>query len=97
MLVTIITMYRGRDAEIMTNVVEGRLTKKDRQAWRKAHLCDEFYPANEDEEDINNMFFRELETGTDHKPAALWNVDGEQHPLRSIDDAKPKPKKRSKS
>ena len=56
---TLITMYRGWDAEIFTQVVEGRLTPEQRSKWRKAFNCDEHYDGKPDDE--NNMWFREFE------------------------------------
>lgn len=56
--VTVITMYRGHDAEMFTQVVEGELTAAQRDAWRKAHSCDDHFEGDED--DYNNMFFRIL-------------------------------------
>jgi hypothetical protein len=54
--ITVISMYRGYDAENFVQIVEGKLTKKQKAAWRKGHLCDEFYKGDGD--DTNNMFFR---------------------------------------
>ena len=57
-MITVMTMFRGEDAEIFVQVVEGRLTPEQRAAWRAAHQCD----VEEDGDgDSNNMFFREFE------------------------------------
>ena len=56
---TVITVYQGKTAEMLVQVVEGRLTEEQRQAWRELHDCDQ--PDVEEAEDMNNMFFREFE------------------------------------
>ena len=73
MLITVITMYRGHDAEMFTQAVVGRIDENERSKWRKAHGCDEHFP---NDEDMNNMFFRELEILPNGKtPTNLLNVD----------------------
>jgi len=77
-VVTVITMFRGYDAEIFTQVVAGELTEKQRDAWRKAHFCDQHCNVSEEEDGYNSMFFRAIrvqtpEAGTTH----LINVNGE--------------------
>jgi hypothetical protein len=74
-IVTVITMYRGVDAEFFVQVVNGSLSAAQRDEWRKAHLCDDHYP--EDEDDQNSMFFRELLVKDKGKLHDLDNVDGE--------------------
>jgi len=71
--VTVITMYRGCDAELFTQVVSGSLNQEERTKWRKMHKCDEYC---HDVDDVNNMFFREIEINSDHEPTDLLNVDG---------------------
>lgn len=73
MVVTIITMYRGHDAETFVQVVEGELTDKQKTKWRKAHNCDEFC---DDEFDENNMFFQTAHVRKDQKPTDLLYADG---------------------
>lgn len=75
MKVTVITMYRGYDAEMFTQVVEGTLTEEQRGEWRKVHGCDEHFRGDEDE--TNNMFFRELEVAPNEGTTELVNVDEE--------------------
>lgn len=62
-LVTVITMFRGSDAEIFVQVVYGELTDDQKDEWRKAHSCDDYYKPEdpEDWDDVRNMFFRVLE------------------------------------
>lgn len=78
MVVTVVTMYRGQDAETFVQVVEGELDEDQRDAWRKAHFCDQHCHVSEDHDNYNNMFFRVMrvrapEAGT----ATMVNVDGE--------------------
>jgi len=73
--VTVITMYRG-DTEMFTQVVEGLLVESQRAAWRKAHLCDEYFPRDSDEDDCNNMFFCVLKVRPNGGIDDLLNVDG---------------------
>lgn len=75
-MLTLITMYRGFDAEIFTQVVEGRLTPEQRSNWRKAFQCDEHYNGPEDDE--NAMWFREFETILpNHAIADMLNASGD--------------------
>lgn len=78
MKVTVITMYRGYDAQMFCYVVEGELTPEQKIEWRKRHECDEF--CDSDDEDQNNMFFRVTKIGGSGEPTRLLNVDGEQYP-----------------
>lgn len=74
-IATVITMYRGHDAEMFTQVVAGKLTEQQRRAWRDAHGCD--LDGDEDEDDTNNLFFREITALVPNdKLADLLNVDG---------------------
>lgn len=80
-MITVIMLYRRRDAEIMVQVVEGRLTADQRQAWRTAHNAD---TANDDpdndSEDLNDMFFRELDQPVPNgQTADLFNADGDSY------------------
>jgi hypothetical protein len=74
--VTVITMCRGYDAEMFCQVVDGPLTDEQKDKWREAHSCDAFYPEDADPDDMNNMFFREVEILPVEKTADLLNVDG---------------------
>ncbi len=76
MLVTIITMYRGHDAETFVHAVRGTLTDEQRDEWRKAHECDGHYDGDED--DMNNMFFRTMHLGENNEISGLKNADGEK-------------------
>ena len=77
MKVTIITMYRARDAEMFTQVVEGELTDEQKDKWRNTHECDEHDPDPVDGDCPNNMFFRVLEVLPNSKVANhMLNVDG---------------------
>lgn len=78
MLVTTITMYRGRDAESFIYTVCGTLTPEQRDEWRKHHHCDNHYDGDPD--DFNNMFFRTVSLGENQSPGDMVNVDGENHP-----------------
>jgi hypothetical protein len=82
--VTVITMYRGHDAEVLVQVVEGRLTDEQKRAWRDAHGCD--LPGEEDsDDDVNNMFFREFDAPVPNDQAAdLFNADGETYANTSL-------------
>ena len=72
MKVTVITMYRARDAEMFTQVVEGELTDEQKEEWRKAHKCDEHDPDPEDDGDTpNNMFF---ERGNSQLAECRWRL-----------------------
>ena len=79
--ITVITMYRGYDAEMFVRVIQGNLTEDEVDEWRKSHKCDEYHCDNDDTcDDHNNMFFRKLRvrspaTGT----CDLVNVDGDMH------------------
>lgn len=76
MIVTVITMYRGRDAESFVWVVRGPLTSEQHDTWRKRFKCDSYYKGNPC--DVNNMFFRQMDMGHSQKPPqAMKNVDGE--------------------
>ena len=87
MKVTVITMYRARDAEMFTQVVEGELTDEQKEEWRKAHKCDEHDPDPEDDGDTpNNMFFRVLEVLPNEGTASLLNVDGDWPTCVRADD-----------
>jgi hypothetical protein len=81
MKITVITMYRGYDAELFVHVVEGPLTEELKESWRKSHKCDQFHcdsdPIIDDCDDHNNLFFRELEVCKSSAPCSLKNVDGE--------------------
>ena len=74
-MLTVITMYRGWDAEMFCQVVEGELTDDQKSEWRKKHNCDEHYEGNED--DLNNMFFC-VHAGANPADTVLnvVNVDG---------------------
>lgn len=75
-MVTVITMYRGDDAEMFTQVVDGSLTSEERQKWRDAHNCDQ--PGDDEMEDRSNMFFREFDKPLSAgKTSDLHDVDGE--------------------
>ena len=78
MLVTTITMYRGRDAESFIYTVRGTLTPEQRDEWRKYHHCDNHYEGDPD--DFNNMFFRTVSLNDSQSPGTMVNVDGEKHP-----------------
>ncbi len=76
-IATVITMYRGHDAEMFTQVVGGKLTEEQRRAWRDAHGCDQEDADEDDYDNINNMFFREITALVPNdKLADLLNVDG---------------------
>ncbi len=72
--ITIITMYRGRDAETFVHAVIGRMTAKEKRAWRKEHECDSFYKGDED--DRNSMFFCETTVTQAGRPCVMHNADG---------------------
>ena len=81
-MITVISMYRGHDAEQFVQIVEGELNEEQRAAWRKAHFCDEFYKGEDfswgDGEDMNNMFFRTFTKPVPNNQIdGLLNVDGE--------------------
>lgn len=72
---TVITMWRGRDAAIFIQLVAGRLTEEQRQKWRETHDCD-----IQDEDDHNDMFFREFETPVPNgETDSLLNADGDTY------------------
>ena len=76
--VTVITMYRGHDAEMFTQVVEGEMTAEQMDEWRKAHFCDQHGDVDEDD-DYNNMFFRIIPLHSQATEVTdLLNVDGEE-------------------
>lgn len=79
MLITIITMYRGHDAEMFVHAVKGTLTAEQRDAWRKAHYCDDHFEGRfeGDEDDMNNMFFRTLTLDEVGEPCTILTADGE--------------------
>ena len=78
-MITVITMYRGSDAEMFVQAVEGELTLSSRDAWRQAFRCDEYHCSEEYGcDDCNNMFFRTLDPETCHNPrSGLLLADGE--------------------
>ena len=79
-MITVISMYRGYDAETFVQVVNGTLTDDEKDAWRKSHKCDVHHCDDEDIcDDHNNMFFRTL-VPSGPEPTDLLNVDGERHP-----------------
>jgi len=78
MKVTIITMYRGHDAEIFVQAVEGELTAAQKDQWQKAHSCDSHFVGDED--DKNSMFFRVLTPLNGSETHSLMNVDQANYP-----------------
>jgi hypothetical protein len=72
---TVITMYRGHDAEMFCHVVQGELTEAQRAEWRKTHDCDG--EVADDDDHLNNMFFRTVKPLLPGEMADLFNVDGE--------------------
>ena len=76
-VVTIITMYRGHDAESFVQAVKGKMTDEQKDTWRKAHACDDYHPGGQDDEDLSNMFFREVELLESGTTSDLLNIDGE--------------------
>lgn len=82
-MLTLITMYRGWDAEIFTQVVEGRLTPEQRSKWRKAFNCDEHYDGKPDDE--NNMSFREFQDILpNHAIEDMFNACGDNTILQAL-------------
>lgn len=80
-IVTIITMYRGWDAEMFVQAVRGKLSTTDKEKWRKSHKCGTYHCANEDVcDDHNDMFFLELIPKQLPEPTGLNNIDGELYP-----------------
>lgn len=78
MTVTIITMYRGWDAETFVQVVDGPLDTIMRDEWKKSHSCGRFHcddKYNCDEH--NDMWFREMKIKDCTKVHKLMNVDGD--------------------
>lgn len=72
-LVTVITMWRGHDAETFVRAVDGKVSHSQRCEWRKAHNCDQYYDGPED--DLNNMCFREMEVLPNEDVYEPWNND----------------------
>jgi len=70
--VTVVTMYRGHDAETFVGVVEGKLTDEQKDAWRKTHKCDQYGPKEPDDE--NNMGFRVVHTLHRSQTGDLKNI-----------------------
>jgi hypothetical protein len=79
-MITIITMYRGHDAEMFVQAVKGELSDEDKKKWREGHKCDEFHCDDEVLcDDHNNLFFRLLDIKNSPEPTGLKNVDGENY------------------
>ena len=75
MALTVITMYRGKDAETFVQVVEGVLTDEQKEEWSRAHCCDDHYDGDED--DMNNMTFCVIEQPLPNGTVGdLLNIDG---------------------
>lgn len=80
-MITVITVIRGYDAEILTAVVEGRLTDDQKQQWRDAYDCD--LEDDEDNDDTSNMFFREYDRPSPNDQITdLFNADGDTYPVK---------------
>jgi hypothetical protein len=78
-MLTIITMYRAYDAEILVNVVDGQLTAEQRQQWRDTMGVPE--DTDEDTDDQDYLFFREVPGPiANNQLADLLNADGETYP-----------------
>jgi hypothetical protein len=89
-MITVITMYRGSDAEMFTQVVQGRLTPEMRKEWRQRHQCDlPLDHPDADDTDASNMFFREFEqplVSGAFGMYSVYNVDGgeDDEPIKNL-------------
>jgi hypothetical protein len=87
MLVTVIVKYDAPSADIFVGIIKAPLssvTEEQRNNLRKALDCDGHGETNPDDDEVSNLFFRELEL-TELDPTdqfasikELVNVDGER-------------------
>ena len=68
-MLTIVSMYRGHDAETFCQVVDCEMTDEQKAAWRKAHNCDEHYEGDTKAQD------NEQDNETDKEPVGRRDPD----------------------
>jgi hypothetical protein len=86
MIVTIVSMYRKKDAEQFVSCVRGTLNEEQREDWRRAFECDDRF--EDDEKAGGEMSFRAMVLLNDQfPPGHLEGADGEgsvENPLANL-------------
>lgn len=89
MRVTVITKFDGYSSEIYVAVVStplAQITEEQRLELRREFDCDGVGETDEDDEDVSNLFFREVEVTTIENVTNILNVDGERGALVDPND-----------